>query len=105
MAMTWAVFIEGLRKRPGMYLGKKSVSLFSAFLSGFRYAEEIHDQHWKNMDDGGFDWAQFEQYVFKKYNPRRLSVNSPGLAFILSGEKEEEGLDLWFKWYDEFRSQ
>ena len=62
-----------------MWIGHNSVTALECTLLGISYAEEFY-QIPKDRIFGGFDWAAFEAWIEKTYNPRRLSVRSFGLA-------------------------
>mgnify|MGYP000418557008 CR=1 FL=1 len=96
--------LEEIRKRPQMYLGgeQRSLELLAAYLGGFDLAELFHELPVEKRM-GNFDWGSFEEWVRNEYNPRRLSRNSFGLAIHLS-ESQTKSFDLWFSWYDLFRS-
>ncbi|OWK45762.1 hypothetical protein FRUB_02093 [Fimbriiglobus ruber] len=69
-------------------------------LCGIAFAEDFH-QLPEGKRIGGFDREGFEQWAEGRHNPRRLSLNSFGLAAHLA-KSEDAGFDLWFRWYDEF---
>jgi hypothetical protein len=94
--------LDAIRKRPGMFLGHKTIFGLSLLLMGIQFAEEYHDVP-ETTRFKGFDLPGFERWVESKYNPRRLSHNSRNLAEYLAGD--EAGFDMWFSWYDEFRSE
>jgi hypothetical protein len=89
-----------VRRRPGMWIGTKSIERLNQMLGGIGFAEDWHRIP-PEARFGGFDFAAYEAWVERTYNPRRLTVRSFGLAVILAGS-DAEGFDLWFRWYDEF---
>lgn len=95
--------LSEIRRRPVMYIERKSTRYLRCFLTGFECAEHFYDIE-PNSRSRGLDWVAFESWVENKYNPRRLTVQSFGMAEIIAGD-EERGLDLWFQWYDEFRKE
>lgn len=95
--------LEAIRRRPGMYLGEKTILGLSLLLSGIGLAEDLHGIP-EDCRIGGFDFPAFEKWVEAAYNPRRLSHNSMTLAAALA-ESVAAGFDLWFGWYDEFRAK
>jgi hypothetical protein len=95
-------FLAAIRQRPAMWLGYKSIRVLHAMLAGFAYAEDCHDIA-EPERFGGFDFRAFEEWVERKYNPRRLAFLSYSLAEQAAGS-EESGFDLWFQWYDEFNA-
>jgi hypothetical protein len=94
--------LAAIRKRPGMFLGKKSITLLQLLLNGIELAEDFHDIP-LNDRMGGFDERGFEEWVEAKSNPKRLTLNAKSLAAYIAGN-ESDGFDLWFSWYDEFLS-
>ena len=83
-----------------MWLGRPTISALEHQLIGFWFAELVYrippsDQF------SGFDFDAFEQWVKTRFNPRRLTVRSFGLARELC-ETERDAFDQWFKWYDQF---
>lgn len=106
--MTWVreqvpdvpTLLAELRRRPGMWIGTKSIERLDQMLGGIDFAEDWHRIPAKARF-GGFDFTAFEVWVEHTYNPKRLSVRSFGLAATLAGS-DTEGFDLWFRWYDEF---
>lgn len=92
--------LAAIRARPGMFLVCKTVSGLHMLLCGIGFAEDFHGIP-ETERIGGFDREGFEQWVESRHNPRRLSLNSFGLAAYLA-ESEAAGFDLWFRWYDEF---
>ena len=92
--------LSKIRERPGMFLGRPTISGLHLFLNGISFAEDYY-----SLKDRitGFDWDRFEQWIEHRFNPRKLSLGSFGLARENAND-EESGFDLWFAWYDEFRS-
>jgi hypothetical protein len=94
--------LAAIRARPGMFLGRPTVSGLQLLLSGISIAEDYHEVP-AEARIGGFDAAGFERWVESRHNPHRLSLNSFSLAAHLAGS-EAAGFDLWFRWYDDFAS-
>ena len=92
--------LAAIRARPGMFLGEQTVCGLHLLLGGINFAEDFHDLPAAGRI-GGFDAAGFERWVEARHNPRRLSLNSFGLAARQAGS-EAAGFDLWFGWYDAF---
>lgn len=94
--------LEEIRMRPQMYLGgdERNLESLGAFLDGFKTAEWFHELP-ETEHMGGFDWESYEAWVKRKYNPKRLSLNSMPLAVYISDSKAA-AFDLWFSWYDEY---
>jgi hypothetical protein len=99
----WPDMLADVRRKPGMYIGGRSVEKLHCMLLGFRYAEYQYDIPEANRL-GGFDFNAFEEWIAARYNPERLSVGSYWLAREAAGS-DEGGFELWFRWYDEFRAR
>ncbi|MGL4554468.1 MAG: hypothetical protein ACRC33_25170 [Gemmataceae bacterium] len=94
------VLLASVRQRPGMWLGRKTISGLHLLLIGIRFAEDFHSLA-EPARFGGFDAAGFEGWVESRFNPRGLSLDSYSLSAHLAGS-EASGFDLWFSWYDRF---
>jgi len=81
-------------------MARKSIDALRYQLMGIHFAEDFHEVPVMSRF-GGFDFDAFEAWVEEKFNPKRLSVRSFGLAVIVAGS-DGDGFDLWFRWYDEF---
>ena len=92
----WPELISGIRKRPEMYLYRKSLDCFAAYVAGIEFIEK---RVGKALN--GFDFDSYESWVAQKYNPRQLTFNSFGLATHLEPDKDK-AFELWYEWYDEF---
>jgi len=92
--------LADLRERPGMWLGKKTAYGLEMLVRGIEFAEEFHNVP-AEARVGGFDFAEFEAWVERAYNPDRLTLRSFGMAVHAAGS-EADGFDLWFRWYDEY---
>jgi len=99
----WPTFFEQVRRRPGMWLGDRSPAALQLLIQGVYLAEFLYDVPEGNRL-GNFPFQEFEGWVERRFNPRRLSVNSYWMARDIAGS-DEEAFDLWFSWYDEFRSE
>jgi hypothetical protein len=87
--------LDSLRKRPGMYFGKASITLLNAFLDGYG---TFHEQ----IDYGTPSFEGFNDFVDNYYG----NYSSAGWKNkILSAHynNEEEALEWFFKILDEYR--
>ena len=93
--------IDTIRKRPGMYLGSKSITALSHFLNGYRFAEI--DYEVKRIDELLPLNFKF-MHEFTKIKLRN-DDNSGWCNQILQYCKgdEEKALDEFLELYDEFR--
>lgn len=104
--------LKEFRKRPCMYMGKRSVSLLGVFLTGIQvvenmYVDDASDRIFKlfrtlgKNKSGGNTWIHFETWLAEKYG--KDDTKSFALALEKANNNEENAFDLWFKWYDEFQ--
>ncbi|HLF96169.1 MAG TPA: hypothetical protein VI457_03415 [Methylococcaceae bacterium] len=97
---SWPVLLGHIRKRPELWLNKRSPISLGTFYWGIKFSEKIYkvpEIEWLS----GFDFEAFERWVEYKYNPRKLTFNSMHLAVHLC-ESEETAFNKWFEWYDLF---
>jgi hypothetical protein len=99
----WPTFFDQVRRRPGMWLGSASLTALQHYLNGIDLAECLYDVPDKDRLKG-FSFPEFEEWADKRFNPRRLSINSFHMARQVC-DSENEAFDLWFSWYDEFQGQ
>jgi len=95
--------LDEIRRRPGMYLGAKSLYALEHQLMGIQFAEEFHDVP-NDKRLRGFELDAFEHWVDQTFNAERLSVRSRHFARHIAGS-DAAGFDLWFEWYDRFRRE
>jgi hypothetical protein len=93
-------FLADIRRRPGMYLGSKSIYALEHQLMGIRFAEDFHDIP-EASRFGGFDREAFEAFVERTFNEEGLMTRSFHLSRHIAGS-DAAGFDLWFEWYDRF---
>jgi len=90
-----------IKKSPGMYLGRPSVSDLSMFLVGYEFARS----------EMGVELDDDEQLFYENFQPwlqQRLgvqSVTSWAKLIMLSCHDERAGFDKFFLLFDEFRKQ
>ncbi|NJD05855.1 MAG: hypothetical protein FIA97_05075 [Methylococcaceae bacterium] len=96
--------LEEIRKRPMMWFGgdERSITLLAAFLTGVCVAENFHHIPTTSCI-GGFGWQDFEHWIARQFNQKMLTLDSFSLAKYKTGV-EHEAFDLWYSWYDEYRS-
>jgi hypothetical protein len=99
----WPSFFEQIRRRPGMWLGRPSLKALHFLLLGIDLAESLYDVP-ETDRLGGFPFPEFEKWADKRFNPRRLSIRSFGMARRMAGS-DKAAFDLWLRWYDEFRGE
>lgn len=94
-------FVDRIRVRTSMWIGSRSVTVLEAVFTGLSYAVDLFEVD--GFLERGFDLCDFEDWVARTHNPSRLTTRSFGLARLESGD--EGGLELWFRWYDDFRAE
>ena len=90
--------IEKIKARPGMYIGKPSVSDLFMFLAGYKTARRelgIEPSEQENEFYG-----EFQPWLQKRFNLQ--SVNSWAKIIMLYSVDEREGFEYFFKLLDEF---
>ena len=86
--------LEDMRKRPGVYFGKKSLDRLATFLSGYRCCVLERD------GEAPSDLPGFQEFVAERYNIQSAHHWSDIIQFYCS--TEEEAFDTFFELIDEF---
>jgi hypothetical protein len=74
LPQTFYGLLEAIRKRPGMYLGRKSLAMFKAWLDGYNYARcELRAIH--TAEEAEFE--AFDEFVCEKYDCGIRAVGRP----------------------------
>ncbi|MEG0415780.1 MAG: hypothetical protein RR565_06550 [Erysipelothrix sp.] len=88
--------LEGIRKRPSMYLGTKSLKLLNAYLNGFLSGSGlVENSEYQNFR------TQFQKYVLELY-PTQKSLGWSSIIIKVSQGDEERAFDLFFRLLDDF---
>ncbi|MEL7085824.1 MAG: hypothetical protein AAGM36_15145 [Cyanobacteria bacterium J06597_1] len=93
-----AALLAAIAQRLQMFLGHKSIFTLSAFISGIGFAEQFYA-----IQKPMVALDTFETWVSASHNPQQLALDSFGLAAHWS-ETAEDGFDLWFSWFNTFRT-
>jgi hypothetical protein len=89
--------LERIRKRPGIFLGRPSVSNLYMFLSGFTYAR-------KDSDPGDQQFlAGFGQWVHDRYKVTSTQGWAKIIEFYSLNEVEE--MELFWKLLDQYLAE
>jgi hypothetical protein len=89
--------IQKIRERPGVILGRPSVSNLYAFLSGFAYAR-------RETEPGDYDFlADFNQWMHRRYEVSSSQGWAKVIEFYSMAEVDE--LALFWKLLDEYLAQ
>ena len=83
-----------------MYIGEKSISKLSLFMSGYEMCENFNEI--KSKDTKPPFWL-FLQWICKYYNHSGSYYNWDGIILQNCGNDEARALDTFFKRFDEFR--
>jgi hypothetical protein len=93
--------LQKIKPRPGMYIGRASVSDLFHFLVGYEFARgelDIEPTDWEN------DFHEnFQPWVQKKYHVS--TSNSWAKIIMLHCGSEQEGLNAFYRLLDEFRNR
>ena len=89
---------ELIRKKPAMYLGRKSLHDFNSWLDGFSYALKIIDDNEFKID---VDLVSFDKFVQEKYDWHDVG----GWLYKIKYRYRDEAdaFDEFFRLYDEFQ--
>lgn len=93
--------LQKIKTRPGMYIGKASVSYLFHFLVGYEFARgelDIEPTEWEN------DFHEnFQPWVQEKYHVS--TSNSWAKIIMLHCGSEKEGLETFYELLDEFQNR
>jgi len=93
--------LQKIKPRPGMYIGKPSVTHLFHFLVGYEFARgelDIESTEWEEDFHENFQpWLQEKYHV--------STSNSWANIIMLYCGSEKEGLDSFYKLLDEFRNR
>ena len=84
--------LDTLRRRPGMFLGAKSMALLQAFLSGLTFA---------NLPAGTPSFWDFSRWFVVRARPESSSFPWHHIEEKVGAER---AVDVYFEFLDEFRS-
>jgi hypothetical protein len=93
--------LEKVRKNPGMYLGRPSVSDLFMFLTGFEFARS--EQGIELTDAEEAFWDEFQPWLQNRLGI--ASVTSWTKLIMLSCHDEKAGFELFFRLLDEFKQR
>lgn len=91
--------MKHIKKRPGMYVGSKSLTRLGWFFEGYvMCAKEIGDDSYIIFDE-------FRDFVEKKYRVSEYKTAIPKSyvdVIMLFERSEESGVDTFFELYEQF---
>lgn len=89
-------FLTSIMTRPGMYLGRKSLQLFDAFLNGMSLVynnREFNEQ-----------WRGFDNFILKKFGYRHGTAGWCRVISFFHGP-EAEGFDKFVELWNEYQQE
>jgi hypothetical protein len=88
--------IQLIRKRPAMYLGRRSISCLQAFIEGWflRNPKDVADGEIMN---------EFQDWIEKKY--KTSTTHSWRSIILFYSQDENEALENFFKDFEEFMNR
>lgn len=95
--MSQIELLDNIRKKPGLYLGKKSLHLLRAYMNGYLLGKA------EAIGDGEGDiFLDFQSYIEDKFS---MSQTPYGWVEIISSaySSDEEAFDEFFKFYNDFK--
>jgi len=93
-------FLNGIQKRPQMFLGWKSFELFVSYLNGFEMALELSKS---DFETGKF-FSDFNQWCIQRLTGRAESKYGwSGIILKEADCNEEKAFDLFFALLEEFK--
>jgi hypothetical protein len=93
--------LEKIRTRPGMYIGRASVSDLFMFLVGYKTARR---ELGIELTESEKDFAEdFHDWVQQRFNIR--TNNSWAKIILLFTRDEKDGFDCFYKLLDEFKNR
>lgn len=91
--------LEAIRKRPAMWLGRKSLQDFYSFIGGYSYAR-TEDGVAPSAEE--IEFTEFDAFVQRKYHGYDVGGWAAKIAYY--HRDDAMALDEFFKLLDEFRN-
>ena len=96
--------LDGVRERPALYMGNKSITVLKNFLDGAAYASHI-----LGIDDGYNDFSPipfrfFNDYVAQFYNYLESTSGWANMILSENNGDEQASFDMFYTLLDNFRS-
>lgn len=96
--------IERMRERPGVWLGKKSISLLNVFLYGYGAAEMDYNIRIEQRQQLlPLSWWFMHEFAKIKCNEYESTAGWCNIILNHCGGEEEAALDKFYEFFDEFR--
>ena len=109
--------LQEIRKRPGIYLGVKSLSALGRFMNGYTFRvsaetwmkktgldftanyDDFNNSLHLTRDSDSFDWSEFDQFIFAHYNVEMGAKNSQRII-LENSQSEDEAFDKFYELLD-----
>lgn len=93
--------LQKIKDRPGMYIGKPSITILRYFLVGYAFAREELELELAEEDADFYE--HFQPWIQKHFNVR--TTNSWANIILLFTRDEKSGFESFFKLLDEFKQR
>ncbi len=97
--------LDAIQPCPPMFIGKYSLSLLKAYISGIKIASEILEKplDWKNFYAPDWKVSDFTNYVAKQLKQDAGAKDWSYLILEFENFDEEKAMDLFFVFLEEFK--
>ena len=95
--------LKKIHKRPGLYLGKKSLTYLTHFEHGFYWGTEACEEEHPDIaiiTEPDF-WFKFDEFVYMYYN-ETMGTMSATTLIIEHSDSEEDAFDKYFELLNTF---
>jgi hypothetical protein len=89
--------LEKIKKRPSMYLGKRSISHLQVFLDAYTFARRELDIPVTEQER---EFEEFQEWVEQRFN--QASTQSWARIILFYAEDERDALERFFELFEEF---
>jgi len=91
----WYDKIQTIKQRPGLYIGKKSLTILRFYMKGYMDRQHEIDGHSKRFD------FEFQEFIQKYY---KIKYNSHHWADIITffSATDAEAFDKFYELWEEF---
>jgi hypothetical protein len=89
--------LEKIKKRPSMYLGKRSISHLQVFLDAYTFARRELDI---SLTEQEREFEEFQEWVEQRFN--QASTQSWARIILFYAEDERDALERFFELFEEF---
>lgn len=93
--------LQKIKNRPGMYIGKSSITILRHFLVGYQFARRELGLELTQEDTDFYD--NFQPWIQRHFNVR--TSNSWANIILLFARDEKEAFNCFFRLLDEFKQR